>query len=198
MADAGISQPGAGTTDADHGRLFLAVAIPIALITLAGTLEWLVNQSQATWPFDPAVFGWAVIVPLGLAPAVVAGFLWKPFSPRQTRLAALTLAALVSTAAAWAFWQWIGTPFDCGFGTVIASVQFLPQTIVVGLGVGGAFALSGLLATELTRASVRWWWVLAVSIGCEVVLLGFAGFMGFAALSGHVCYVPGPNYPGTP
>ena len=52
-----------------------------------------------------------------------------------------------------------------------------------------------MLGTTLVRAGVHWWWVVVVVGVSEVVLFVISFFLGFAALGGHVCYVPGPGYP---
>ena len=176
-------------------RLVLGVAVPIGLLAVAGALEWLDNQHFAWWPVDPAVFGWLVVVPMWLAAGVVAGYLWQSLSLRQTYLAAAVVTAVIGSAAALIYWQWIGVPFDCGFGTVTPALAFLPPTLIVGLSVGLGLALTGLLSTILVRAGVHWWWVALVVGGSEVVLFVISFFLGFAALGGHTCYVPGPNYP---
>jgi hypothetical protein len=198
MAHAGIGRPGAIETRAGSTRLFVAVAIPIALTLLAYALGWLSDRFAGVGPLDPAVFAWAVVAPLWLSSPVAAGFLWRSLSGRQTRLAALVVTAVIGGAAALLYWQWIGAPFDCGFGAVTPALAFLPPTLIVGLSVGAGVALTSLLSTELVRTGVRWWWVTVVVAGSEVVLLVIAVFLGFAALGGHTCYVPGPGYPVVP
>ncbi|MGH2463923.1 MAG: hypothetical protein ACRDGI_00530 [Candidatus Limnocylindrales bacterium] len=174
------------------------MAIPVALIAIAGSLEWVDNQFFAWWPFDRALFGWTVVVPTWLSPGIVAGFLWRSLSPRQTQLAAGLVTVVIGGAAALLYWQWIGVPFDCGFGTVTPAVAFLPPTLIVGLSVGAGVSLSSLLGTALVRAGVPWWWVAVVVSGSEIVMLVVAIFLGLAGLGEHTCYVPGPSFPVVP
>ena len=200
MAEARIGAEGpapSGRIGAGYARILVAIVVPIALVLAAVGLTWDINQLRPEWPIDPAVFGWLVIVPTWLSAPIVASYLWRPLSRWQTWSVAAGIGGLVSGGAALLFWQSIGTPFDCGFGTVTPAVDFLPQTIFVGLVVGGGLALSSLLGAQLTRFGVHWWWIILVVGGCEFVLLGFAGFVAYAAAGGHICYVPGPNYPVT-
>ena len=203
MAGVRISPPGPARTDrmgTGSAHVLVAVVVPVGLVLLAAGLGWLIDLLWPTggWPVDPAVFGWLVIGPLLLSSPIVAGYLWRPLSHRQTQTVSMTVTAIIGAAAGLLFWQWIGKPFDCGFGTVTPAVEYLPQTVVVGLATGGGVALSGLLGAQLTRVHVHWWWIVAVVGASEIVLLGLTSFMGFAALGGHVCYVAGPNYPVTP
>jgi hypothetical protein len=195
MTDTGIERSEPTQSDPVPVRLVLAISTPIALTLLAYGMGWASNQSSGIGPFDRAALGWVVVAPLWLSSPIVAGFLWRPLGGRQTRVAAATVVAVVGGAAALLYWQWIGTPFDCGFGTVTPALAFLPPTLIVGLSVGAGLALSSLLSTTLVRAGVHWWWVAVVVGGSEVVLLAISIFLGFAALGGHICYVPGPNYP---
>lgn len=198
MTGSGIREVERGQSGAGSIRLLLGVAIPIGLLAVAGTLQWLDNQFFAWWPFDPAVFGWVVVVPIWLSAGVVAGYLWQSLSPRQTYLAAAVVTAVIGGAAALVYWQWIGVPFDCGFGTVTPALAFLPPTLIVGFSVGVGLALTSLLSTTLVRAGVHWWWVALAVSGSDVVLSAISFFLGFAALGGHTCYVPGPGYPIAP
>ncbi len=198
MTDTGIDRGEQRQSGASSVWLLFGVAIPIGLLAVAGTLQWLDSQFFTWWPFDPAVFGWLVVVPTWLSAGVIAGFLWQSLSPRQTHLAATAVTAVTGGAAALVYWQWIGVPFDCGFGTVTPAIAFLPPTLIVGVSVGAGLGLTSLLSTTLVRAGVHWWWVAVVVGGSEVVLLAISFFLGFAALGGHTCYVPGPGYPLTP
>jgi hypothetical protein len=173
-------------------RLVLAIALPLAILSLASALWWVSDQALYVGPLDRAAFGWVVVVPLWLSAPVIAGFLWNSVTRRQAKLAALIVGSIISAAAALAYWQSIGTPFDCGFGTVAPAIDFLPQALIVGVLVGGGLALDGLLVARLAQLGVRWWAVI-VGAGTEVFLLGFAFFALFATWEGHTCFVPGPN-----
>ena len=86
---------------------------------------------------------------------IVAGFIWSSLTPRQTRLAATVVGVIISAATALLFWQWIGTPLDCGFGTVTSAINFLPYALIVGVLIGGGLALSGLVVGWLIRTGVH-------------------------------------------
>jgi hypothetical protein len=197
MASASIEPAESGTSRAGMVRLFVAIALPLVILLLAYGLWWISDRLLYVGPLDRAAFGWVFVVPLWLSAPVVAGFLWKAVSTRQARYAALVVGSVVSIGAALAYWQSIGTPFDCGFGTVTPPIAFLPQTLIVGILVGGGLALDGLLVAALARSGVRWWAVV-VGAGTEVLMLGLALFAVLATWEGHTCFVPGPTFPVTP
>jgi len=175
-------------------RVAIGIGLPLGLVVLAYMLWAISDRLVYIGPLDPAAFGWAVVTPLWLSSPVAAGFIWRSLTPGHTRIAAGVVGAVTSSVAALLFWGVIGTPFDCGFGTVTPAIDFLPQTLIVGVLVGGGLAISGLLVTELVCAGVRWWAVV-IGAGSEAVLLIVALFIAFAALGGHTCYVPGPAFP---
>lgn len=192
MASAALGPADSGSSRAGTARFFVAIALPLAILALAYGLWWVSDQALYIGPLDRAAFGWVVVVPLWLSAPVIAGFLWNSVTRRRATLAALIVGSIISAAAAFAYWQSIGTPFDCGFGTVTPAIAFLPQTLIVGVLVGGGLALDGLLVARLAQLGVRWWAVI-VGAGTEVFLLGFAFFALFATWEGHTCFVPGPN-----
>lgn len=192
MASAALDPADSGSCRAGTARFFGAIAVPLAILALAAGLWWVSDQALYIGPFDRAAFGWVVVVPLWLSAPVIAGFLWNSVTRRRAKLAALIVGSIISAAAALAYWQSIGTPFDCGFGTVTPAIEFLPQTLIVGVLVGGGVAIDGLLVARLAQLGVRWWAVI-VGAGTEVFLLGFAFFALFATWEGHTCFVPGPN-----
>jgi hypothetical protein len=197
MASASVDPGESEVPRAGADRVALGVALPLLFTSLAYGLWWISDQLVVIGPLDRASFGWIVVVPLWLLAPVVAGFSWRALSTGQARLAALIVAASISAGAALLYWQSIGTPFDCGFGTVTPPIDFLPQTLIVGAIVGGGLALDGLLVATLARLGVRWWAVV-IGAGTEVVILGLALFAILATWEGHTCFVPGPNYPVTP
>lgn len=175
-------------------RLWLGIGLTLGLIALSAVALWVIDSLVVfIGPFDRGTLGW-VAAPLWLSAPVVGGFIWSSLTLNRARFAAVVVGAVVSTAAAIVFWQWIGTPFDCGFGTVAPAIDFLPQTLLVGVLVGGGVALTGLLVAELVRLGVRWWAVV-VGAGAEAVLIVVTWLIAFAVLGGHTCYVPGPAFP---
>jgi hypothetical protein len=194
MASAIVEPVPSDDTRGGGAWLVFGIAAPLLILSVAYSLWWISDQLLYIGPLDRAAFSWAFVVPVWLSAPVVAGFIWKSFGARRARIAALGLGAVVSAVASYAFWQSIGTPFDCGFGTVTPAIDFLPQTLIVGILVGGGLALDGLAVRELARHGVRWWAVV-IGSGTELFLVFVAFFAVFAAFEGHTCFVPGPNYP---
>ncbi len=191
MATGSIAPEGSINASASAARLALGIAVPIAFVGAASGLAWVGNQALTVGPLDRATFGWVVVVPLWLIAPVAAGFAWRSLGGRQTRRVALAVGSIIGAAAALVFWQWIGTPFDCGFGTVIAPINFVPQTLVVGIVIGGGLALDALLVRELARAGVRWWAVV-IGLGGELVFLGLTLALVVGIFFGHTCFVAPP------
>jgi hypothetical protein len=197
METASVDPADSGSSRAGTDKVAVGVALPLLIATLAYGLWWISDQLIVIGPLDRASFGWIVVIPLWLSTPVVAGFTWRSLSRSQARLAAFVVGACVSAAAALAFWQSMGTPFDCGFGTVTPAIDFLPGTVLVGVLVGAGLAVDGLLVARLARAGVRWWAVV-IGVGAEGFLLTVALFALVAVSFGHTCFVPGPNYQGAP
>lgn len=191
MVSASVDPVESGAPPAGSDRVALGIALPLLFVSLAYGLWWISDQLVVIGPLDRASFGWIVVVPLWLSAPVAAGFSWRSLSATQTRLAALLVGASISAGAALVYWQSIGTPFDCGFGTVTPPIDFLPQTLLVGVIVGGGLVLDGLLVARLARLGVRWW---AVIVGgmTEVVMVALAFIALYATWEGHTCFLPPP------
>jgi len=172
--------------------MWLGIGLTLGMLALSVLALWAIGSFVAfVGPFDRGTLGW-VVAPLWLTAPVGGGFIWSPLSTARIRVAALAVGIAVSSAAALAVWQWIGTPFDCGFGTVTPAIAFLPQTLLVGVVVGGGVSVTGLLVAELVRLGVRWWAVV-IGAGVEGVLIVVAWLILFAVSGSHTCYVPGPG-----
>jgi hypothetical protein len=197
MASASIEPAESDPPRAGTEKVAVGVALPLLIASLAYGLWWISDQLIVIGPLDRASFGWIVVIPLWLSTPVVAGFTWRSLSRSQARLAASIVGACVSAAATLAYWQSMGTPFDCGFGIVTPAIDFLPGTVLVGVLVGAGLALDGLLVDRLARTGARWWAVV-IGVGVEGFLLTVALFALVAVSYGHTCFVPGPNYPVTP
>jgi hypothetical protein len=197
MASVSVDPAESGSARAGTDKVALGIALPLLLAALAYGLWWISDQLIVIGPLDRASFGWIVVIPLWLSTPVVAGFAWRSLGRSQARLAAFIVGACVSAAAALAFWQSIGTPFDCGFGTVTPATDFLPGAVLVGILVGGGLAIDGLLVDRLARAGVRRWAVV-IGVGAEGLLVTVALFALVAVSYGHTCFVPGPGYPVAP
>jgi len=191
MASAAVDPAQAGGQRAGNAKVALGVGLPLLFTAAAYCLWWISDQLVVIGPVDRATFGWIVVVPLWLLAPVVAGFSWTTFSAPETRLAALIVGATVAAGTALVYWQSIGTPFDCGFGTVTPPIDFLPQTLFVGVIVGGGLALDGLLVARLVRLGVRWWAVI-VGVLTELLMLALAFIAILATWEGHTCFLPPP------
>jgi hypothetical protein len=81
---------------ADPVRLAFAIAVPIVLVAAASGLSWFSDQTLTIGPLDRTAFGWVIVVPLWLSAPVAAGFVWRSLDGRQTKLAGLAVASIVS------------------------------------------------------------------------------------------------------
>ena len=173
-------------------RLCLGIGVALGLLAFSVLIIGAIDIAVVfAGPFVRGTLGW-IAAALWLAAPVGGGFIWSPLSRPTIRFAALSVSVVVGSAAALAFWQWIGTPFDCGFGTVTPAIAFLPQALLAGIAVGGGVGLTGLLVAELVGLGVRWWAVI-VGAGVEGVLSVVALLIIFAVSSSHTCFVPGPG-----
>lgn len=191
MATVSVDPTESTSSRAGTRKVAVGVALPLLIAALAYGLWWISDQLVVVGSLDLASFGWIVVVPLWLGAPAVAGFSWMPLGAGETRLVALIVGAFIATGTALVYWQSIGIPFDCGFGTVTPAIDFVPQTLVVGVIVGGGLALDGLLVARLARLGVRWW---AVIIGglTEIAMLALAFIALYATWESHTCFIPRP------
>jgi hypothetical protein len=186
-----LIDPVQAVADRQALRLWLGIGLTLGLLALSVLTLWAVdNVVVSVGPFDRGSLGW-LAAPLWLVAPVGGGFIWSSLTVRWTRVAAGVVGVIVSGAASLAVWQWFGTPLDCGFGTVTPAIDFLPQTVLVGVLVGGGLALTAALVTALVRLGVRWWAVV-VGVGTETSLVVVTWFIFFAIGGSHTCFVPGP------
>lgn len=173
-------------------RLWLGISLTLGLLALSAVVLWAIdNGVDSVGPFDRGSLGW-VAAPLWLLAPVGGGFVCSSLTVRRSRIAAGAVGVIVSGATSFMVWQGIGTPFDCGFGTVTPAIAFLPQAVLVGIVVGGGIGITGLVVAQLVRLGVRWWAVV-VGAGAEGVLIVVAWLILFAVSGSHTCFVPGPG-----
>jgi hypothetical protein len=170
----------------DSRRLVAGIAIPLALASAAFLVAWTSDQVESIGPLDRATVFWVIGAPLWLVSPIVAGFIWHRLTLRQAKRSAAVVGLTIGVAIALLFWQWVGVPQDCGFGTVTPAVNYLPEALVVGALVGSSLALPGLLVSWLFHTGVRWWAVV-VGLGLEAVLLGLGYAVGVVAILVHGC-----------
>lgn len=168
------------------GRVVAGISIPLAISVAAFGLAWTGDQVDSIGPLDRATVFWAIATPLWLMSPIVGGFIWRRLTLRQAKLAAAVVGVISGAATALLFWQWIGVPQDCGFGTVTPAINYLPQALIVGVLVGASLALTGLLVSWLFHTGVRWWAVV-VGLGLELALLGLGYAFGVAVIIFHGC-----------
>lgn len=179
------------SVERDRGRLAAGIAIPVALASAAFLVAWASDQVESIGPLDRATVFWAIGAPLWLVSPIVAGFIWQRLRLRAAKQAAAVVGVVAGAAVALLFWQWIGAPQDCGFGSVTPAIDYLPYALIVGLFVGGSLGLTGLLVSWLFHTGVRWWAVV-VGLGLELVLLGVGYAIGVAAILAHSCIGAAP------
>ena len=148
---------GSGPRPAGHlaaGRVALGVLIPLAIAALAYGLWWLSDRLIQIGPLDRAAFGWSVVIPVWIGGPVVAALIWRPLTRRDTRVAALAYAVLVSVASAMLLWQSVAFP-DC-VNPIRTAAEWILPALLVGMTVGGGLAGSGLLGTRVLRSGHPW------------------------------------------
>ena len=168
---------GSGPRPASHlesGRVALGVVIPLAIAGLAYGLWWLSDRLIQIGPLDRAAFGWSVVIPVWLGGPVAAALIWRPLPRRDTGVAALAYALIISVVSTLLLWQSVAFP-DCFYPIRTAADWVLPA-LLVGMTVGGGLAGSGLLGTRLLRSGHPWLAV-ALTAAAEFGLIFVAIFV---------------------
>lgn len=124
--------------------------MPLAVVALAYAVWVISDRLGYIGPFDRALLGWAVVIPLWVGAPVAAGFAWRGLTRGGSRLAALVLGAAVSGTAAVLFWQAAAYP-NCEFGAVRAPNDWVLPSLFLGVVIGGGLAVSGLLASSVQQ-----------------------------------------------
>lgn len=169
-------------------RLGLGVAIPLAIIALTYGLWWISDRLLYIGPLDRAAFGWAVVLPAWLSAPIAAGLAWRRLTSRSTLVAAVVLGVVVSSVAAFLFWQAVAHP-DCEFGAVRLPIDFVLPSLFLGMVIGAGPAVGGLIAVPLVRGGHPWR-AAVLSAGTELVLVFVAMLAATAVLLGPGCQRP--------
>ena len=190
VADSAVDPDLRSHGDWETGRVALAVAIPLAVVSLAYALWWLSDRLLYIGPLDRAAFGWAVVIPVWIGGPVSAAFAWRPLNQRQTRAAALGFGIVVTTVATVLFWQSVAFP-DCP-NPIRSAAEWVLPAVIVGLTIGGGLAVSGFMGTSIVRSGHPW---LAVALtGAAELGLIFAAIFVFVGVSvgagTEVCGLP--------
>lgn len=167
------------------GRIALAILAPLAAAVLAYGLWWISDRLLYIGPLDRAAFSWAVVVPLWLLAPVVAGFAWQELGRSERLATALTVAIVVTGAAATLLWLAAAFP-DCQYGATFAPADVLGPSSLVGAVIGGSLVVASLATTSLVRSDHPWLG-LVVGAGMRGVLL----FVGLSIAFGVMFVVLG-------
>ena len=87
-----------------------------------------------------------------LAAPVAAGFTWRSLTPRDSLIAAAIVAVTVGGVAGLLFWRSVAYP-GCEYGANGAPGDWMLPSLVLGVLIGGALAVSGLVDTRLARGA---------------------------------------------
>jgi hypothetical protein len=166
--------------------LALAVAIPLGLVALASALGWVSDQVVVIGPFDRASFGWVVVVSLWLSAPVVAGFVWRRLPPATSLAPALVLWVIVAGVATILLWLAVAFP-DCPGGANRMPIEWVTPSLVVGVLVGAAVGVSGLIAERIVRGGHPWWAVIIGAGNAAVMLLAALMIAAMTVLAVPAC-----------
>jgi hypothetical protein len=166
----------------------LGVVAPLALLALAYGLWAISDRLVYIGPLDRAKFGWLVVFPVLASAPVAAGFAWRRLTQRGIAFAATLVGLSVAAASSALFWVSIAHP-DCQIARM-TQAETVGAALVVGLVVGGGYAVSGLLAAALIRREHRWWGTL-LGAAAGFGMLWIAVFAAIAVLPvGGMCERP--------
>lgn len=184
-----MAEDAGGSSARNPARFMLAVAVPLALAALAYALWWISDRLLYIGPLDRATFGWAVVMPTWIVAPVAAGFAWRRLSPRGGIVAAAVVSLVISGIVAVLFWLSVAYP-NCSTGDIHTQGDWILPSLVLGLAIGGGFAISGLIATSFLREGHRFRAV--VLGGGAVVMVSVAIAMAgvILVLSGPACQRP--------
>jgi hypothetical protein len=127
----------------------VSIGAPLAGAAAAYLLWWISDRLLVIGPFDRAMWGWLVVVPVWSLTPTLAALAWWPLERRDRGVAAAVVASVVGVAGAVAFWAAAAFP---GCETASRSaVEWIGPSALVGVVIGGGLAASGLAATMVLR-----------------------------------------------
>jgi hypothetical protein len=171
-------------------RLVVAVAGPLVVLVIAYGL-WLISDALLyVGPLDRAAFGWIVVMPVGFASPVLAGFAWRTLDRRETAIAVATFTIVIATLAAALFWRSVAFP-DCEW-PVRSPEDWIVPSLLTGALVAGGLALSGIVSMRQWRRGRP---MLAVVLGAGTQLV--MTFVAIVLIGVTLLAAPGcsPNPP---
>lgn len=157
------------TGSVSAGRVIGAVVVPIAAIALVFLLWSISDRLLYVGPVDRAAFGWIVVVPLFALTPLSAVVVWRGLNGFERTIAAIVVGVTIGGGATTLFWLSVASQ-GCEFGAVRTPAEWLVPSVVVGLVVGGGFAVTALGATSALRR-FGWWPSTAAGAGAAMALI---------------------------
>lgn len=177
-----------GSRPASSLRWALAALVPLGGAALAYALWWISDRLLYIGPLDRAQFGWLVVVPVWSLTPVAAAYTWRTQDPSLRARAAVFIGFIVAAASAALFWSASAAP-NCEFGAVRSPVEWVVPSVIVGLVIGGGFAVACLGATAVARRA-RWWLVVLAGAGSAFALVFLAILVATPFLMSGGCQRP--------
>lgn len=177
------------------GRAEMAVAIvvPLVLLALVYGLWLAIDIAVQIGPFDRATIGWATVMPLWFASPALAAWLWRRLPSIDAGRVAAAVGLILTLAATWILWSAVVSDMaGCETSPRSTEAGFLGPAALLGLLVGGGWAISAFLAAGLARSG-RPWAGLAVAVIAGLVQFGMVAMAAAFILFAYA----GCNRPGT-
>jgi hypothetical protein len=159
----------------------LAIAVPLAILSVAYALWVISDRLLYVGPLDRAAFGWMTVIPLSWLAPGIAGLAWQRLPAARRRVAALVVWAAVGLVTGAFLAQAID---QVGCAPVVSWTDDLPGSLAVGTVFAAGPALGGLVAAALAdRTTGRWRPAAALLIGALVGAAAlFAALVAFGSL----------------
>jgi hypothetical protein len=169
-------------------RVTLAALVPLVGAALAYALWWISDRLLYVGPLDRAQFGWLVVVPVWSLTPVATAFAWRTLGGPVRATAAGVIGFILAVVSAALFWSASAFP-NCEFGAVRSPGEWVIPSAIVGLVIGGGFAIVCLGATAAARRA-RWWVVVAAGAGSAFALVFLAVLVATPFLMSGACQRP--------
>ena len=157
-----------------NGRRDLAVAIgaPLALLAMIYGLWAGIDVVGQVGPFDKAKLGWAIVMPLWFVSPALAALLWVRLPSIGDGRVASAVGLVLTVAATWILWSAVVSEMaGCETSPRTTAAGFLGPAALLGVIVGGGWAISAFIAAGLTRSG-RPWVGLAAAVIAGLVQFG--------------------------
>lgn len=171
-------------------RLAIAAGLPLTAVSLAYLASVAIDAVGYVGPFDRAVLGWTIVVPLLLAAPGLAAL--APSITGSRRHGRLVIGAAGVFVAVFATYRLLLTITQVGCEPVTEPLQALPQALAVGLTAGAAFGLAAAVASRVASRASGALARSAVAVGVGAVL---AAAGGGATLAVYAAVLPAASCP---